>query len=211
MIVQPGVTVPGHADETGATAEGAQSLERLRMPATGGLCRDAVAVEHHDPARGGLRIRQAGRIVARRRARHFLGRYGLAFEGLGEAGQFDMPVHRLDGTDRHRQFQADDDSLVLMNFEPQRSHRGSSVLEQEDAVFFAGDVPEEFSRELERTLGVRPEDFRGGARPVERGAEDRQFVVTMDGADRRPREGGGDGLYAPIRLPQDVFVSVLRT
>ena len=32
----------------------------------------------------------------------------------------------------------------------------------------------------------------------------------MDGADRRPSEGGGDGLHAPIRLPQDVFVAVLR-
>ena len=40
-------------------------------------------------------------------------------------------------------------------------------------MFLSGDVQEELSRKLDRTLGVRPEDFGGSAGTVERRAEDR--------------------------------------
>ena len=173
VIVQAGVAVPGHADEAGVAAEGAQPLEGLRMPATGGLRRDAITVEHHDPARGGLRIRQAGRISDRRRPRRLLGRHGLTVEGLGVASQFDLAVHRFDGADRHRQFQSDDDLLVLKDFQPQWADRGAGALEQEDAMLLAGDVQEELSRKLDRTVRIWPEDFGVSAGPGERRAEDR--------------------------------------
>ena len=67
-------------------------------------------------------------------------------------------------------------------------------------MILTGDVNEETGRQLDPSVGVRPEDLRGGARAVERGAEDRQGVVTVEGADRRAGQSGGHDLDAPVRL-----------
>ena len=102
MVVEAGVAVPGHADEARIAPQRAQAFEGLRLPAPGGLRRDAVAVDHHDPARSGLFVRQAGRLIDGRRSRRFLGSDGLAGEGPREVRQPDVTVHRFDGADRER-------------------------------------------------------------------------------------------------------------
>ena len=119
MVVQAGVTTPGHADEPRIAPEGPEALERLGMPPAGGLRRDIVAVEHHDPARARLRVRQTGWFGDELTPWAGLWREGGPGIGPRQSRQVDMPIHLLDGNDRERQLEPGDDLVVLADLETQ--------------------------------------------------------------------------------------------
>ena len=99
VVIQPGIAVPGDADEPSLAAEHVEAFEGFGMPSARTVGWHVVPMDQYNPAAIGLTVGQAFGLVDLLRSRDFFDHGGKPGIIARHAREVHVPVHRLDGHD----------------------------------------------------------------------------------------------------------------
>ena len=143
VIIQPGVAVPGDADEPGFASEDMKAFESFGMPAARAVGWHVVTMNQHHPPAIGLDVGQAGGLADLVRPGDLFDHGGASRVIAGYAGEVHMPVHRLDRNDRHGLFDGRDGLSGFSYLQLQGPPAGFGSLREDDAMSEGGDTVDE--------------------------------------------------------------------
>ena len=145
-------------------------------------------MDHDDPARVRLVVRQARGFAGRVRPTRLLDGRRLAGIFERRAAKVHMSIHRLDRHDAEVLLDDGHRPVIMLDLDPQRAGRRSGSFQEDDPVAAFSDAIDEGSRQFDATSRIGCQYRRGAQRTFATRPEGRHGRITVNRAGGRSRQ-----------------------